>query len=261
MKKYDSGSAHVVIVALLTVALISAVSFIFWQNFVNKPTTESLSSKKDMTIPEKVVSVKTTKYCAENEKLCFDYPIDWSIEKTAVDTTVSDNILIKSPDKKVYLQLTTGIGPRGIVGPTPEGPVAILNSYPAPKIGILKIISKDNTENAYVSEVVISSLEQKFIGDGPEFTTTILGYKPSLVLHNNSRLSKPGTFQALGGNVTFQSLMPSRYPGMLDSASIQFSSKLGDSGQIFKTSNEAEEEFKKEVYQQAKSILLSARYD
>lgn len=261
MKKHDSGSAHVVIVALLTVALICAVGFIFWQNFVNKSATESLSLKEDMAISQKAISVKTTKYCAENEKLCFDYPTDWSIEKTAVDTTVTDNILIKSPDRKVYLQLTTGIGPRGIVGPTPEGPVKILNSYPASKIGILTTISKDNTENAYVSEVVISSLEQKFIGDGPEFTTTILGYQPSLVLHNNSKLSKPGTFQALGGNVIFQSLMPGRYPGKFDSASIQFSSSLGDSGQIFKTLKEAEEEFKKEVYQQAKSILLSARYD
>jgi hypothetical protein len=41
MQKSESGSAHVIIIAILSVALIGAVGILFWQNFINKPTEKA----------------------------------------------------------------------------------------------------------------------------------------------------------------------------------------------------------------------------
>jgi hypothetical protein len=39
-KSKQTGSAHIVIVIVLVLALLGALGFVFWQNFVNKPATQ-----------------------------------------------------------------------------------------------------------------------------------------------------------------------------------------------------------------------------
>lgn len=49
IKNSQSGSAHVIVVAVLVVALISTLGWIFWQNFLQKKTTDSVASTSSST--------------------------------------------------------------------------------------------------------------------------------------------------------------------------------------------------------------------
>ena len=54
--RYQSGSAHIIIIIILVVALLGALGFIFWQNFVNKQNTSNNASTSNTTntsAPEK----------------------------------------------------------------------------------------------------------------------------------------------------------------------------------------------------------------
>ena len=54
----QTGSAHIVIIIILVVALVGALGFVFWQNFLNKPsstrdtTNSATKSSLDMTFLE-----------------------------------------------------------------------------------------------------------------------------------------------------------------------------------------------------------------
>lgn len=65
----QAGSAHLVIIIVLAVALIGVLGFVFWQNFVNKPapktadttqTTQTTSSKNTVAVSEWGVKGTTT---------------------------------------------------------------------------------------------------------------------------------------------------------------------------------------------------------
>ena len=44
MQKSESGSAHVIIIAVLAVVLIGALGFIFWQNFIQAKPSDNVAS-------------------------------------------------------------------------------------------------------------------------------------------------------------------------------------------------------------------------
>jgi hypothetical protein len=56
------SSAHIVIIIVLVVALLGALGFVFWQNFVNKPATtsitESSAETKQVTSSDNMLVVK-----------------------------------------------------------------------------------------------------------------------------------------------------------------------------------------------------------
>ncbi len=179
---------------------------------------------------------------------------------------VADNLTISSPDKDIALHLSTGNGPMGIVGPTAYGPVTVVNVYPALKIGKLDARNSEgnllkSTDEAYVSEVVTSEVEAEFVGNGPDIISTVLGYHPVIVLHNSVQLSTKNTFQGVSGGLSLLGYMPGRYLGKFDVASITFGSSPTEvEAKPYATVKEANAQFKKASFQQAKAILLSAHY-
>ncbi|MDB5176854.1 MAG: hypothetical protein JWN75_522 [Candidatus Saccharibacteria bacterium] len=138
----QSGSAHVIVIIVLAAALIGAIGFLFWQNIINKsPVAATVSQYADCvksegsvlqeTYPETCVTkagqrfvnpdqkanaVTPKKYCTPIEKLCFDYPNDWSVasEKVNADTDgVAERFVISDQTGKSWLRLETGMGGLG----------------------------------------------------------------------------------------------------------------------------------------------------
>lgn len=58
--KSQSGSAHLIIIIILVVALLGALGFVFWQNFVNKTDVVSGNTSSNKTITIKEWGVKGT---------------------------------------------------------------------------------------------------------------------------------------------------------------------------------------------------------
>lgn len=116
MKKSETGSAHVVIIAGLIIALIGALGFIFYQNIINKPkmadTNTGTTSPRPSSSPE--VAMKTL--CTPKEKICFDYPSNWSAKLTELDAdthSVAERVIISDDSGKQWLKLQTGMSGLG----------------------------------------------------------------------------------------------------------------------------------------------------
>lgn len=80
----QKGSAHIVIIIILVVALLGTLGFVFWQNFMQKdtetkPTTQS-STQKDTP---KQITYKT--YQTNKYPISFKYPDSWTIKNEKAD--------------------------------------------------------------------------------------------------------------------------------------------------------------------------------
>jgi hypothetical protein len=138
----QSGSAHVVIVVVLVVALLGALGFIFYQNFIaKKDASDSVATQPD-SVTQATSEVTTTtavskkEYCTAIEKLCFNYPEDWSVSATqeigTLDPTTPtmDQVQIKNKAGETYLYMTTGIsGIGGTCDPSENVDVTILETH------------------------------------------------------------------------------------------------------------------------------------
>ncbi len=269
----QSGSIHAIIIGLLTVALLGSIGFIFWQNFVATDQEQSsvkidstLKNSDSKTNDEADETVKIT-YCAKFEKVCFDYPEGWSLKqmnKKDPTSTFADGFTVTSPDKLVVLLFLSGLGATSLCcGQTPEGPVSVVDVNPAPKIGAMdKQNLGDHTDSAYVSEVITSKVEAEYAKNSLDIISTkILGYYPEVVLHNSTQLSMKNTFQSTGGIIGLMDRMPGKYIGEFEEASVVFGSSTYYADlEPYVTAEEAKAQFKTESFQQAKEILLSARY-
>lgn len=109
-RNLEKGSALVVVTACLVIALLFALGWIFWQNFVHKDETKTTA---DTSVVDKQTTVpKTTEKCLTHEKLCFDYPENWSVAASEVqpsaDYPKSDKALIKNASGATVLTVETG---------------------------------------------------------------------------------------------------------------------------------------------------------
>ena len=98
--KSQLGSVHLVVVIVLVIALISALGYIFWQNFMQPKTDNSdkvttkiiddTSSKKVVTDPTENWETYTNN---DSVFVSFKYPSDWLNQDWA-----TNGVLFESPD-------------------------------------------------------------------------------------------------------------------------------------------------------------------
>lgn len=103
--KQQKGSAHVVIVSILVVALIGALGFTFWQNFINKDdgekTVEAASSVKEenMTTEEAAKPAYEGVYTTGGN-FQVKIPNGWTVEAGAYDGYVGSQLaLLAGPNQ------------------------------------------------------------------------------------------------------------------------------------------------------------------
>lgn len=83
----QKGSAHVIIIVVLIVALVGTLGFIFWQNFIDKKPSVSSDGNKSQTSVD--ISDKTDpdleSQLYEDQTLSFKYPQDWTVTDEVKD--------------------------------------------------------------------------------------------------------------------------------------------------------------------------------
>lgn len=134
MEKNESGSIHAIVIGVLTVALVGALGFIFWQNILSKNND---SSKGDSTLAtassDTKKSLNPKQYCTPVEKFCFDYPGNWTVSLTQSNPKqdgVGEAVTVSDESGKKWLQLTTGMGGvGGACGSTKGSFTKILKTY------------------------------------------------------------------------------------------------------------------------------------
>lgn len=166
---FQKGSALlIVIIVVVVLAVVGGLGFLFWKNFMaSKDTsnTKIISSFEECksapgsflleTYPEQC---KTTdgqtftgpsdqvvdplnSYCAEGEKLCFDYPDNWNVTKEDQsayewpDGYTGDMLDITDSTSGLVLHLRSGIG--GVGGACDDEsktPVYVLDSTEIPQL-------------------------------------------------------------------------------------------------------------------------------
>lgn len=88
--KKQNGSAHVVIIIILVVALICALGFVFWQNFIKSDSTKEITNSGSETSKDQVgQTVEMLSYSNETIGVKFDYPKNWV--KVECDSTYVEN--------------------------------------------------------------------------------------------------------------------------------------------------------------------------
>ena len=268
------GSIHAIIIGLLTLGFIGTVGFIFWQNFMVadgsqnvKQTSITKDTKKETTVAKKT-------YCATFEKVCFDYPQDWTIEQVGEPSgDVKDAFTITDPDNVIVLAFQSGIGAHDgfCCGPTPEGPATVLSAVKVPDFGEVAhgVSNKDPTDNVYVSEVVTTSVKGEYPDPSqPIVNSVIKGYVPQIVLHNASDLSTPQTVTRTMGSILMDSHISGKYAQAYDDDKTDHGSFLfgtvtfgiESDPKVYDSFDKAKAQLKSPSFQQAKEILLSARY-
>ena len=151
MKNAQSGSVHAIIIGFLTVALVAAVGVLFWQNVVSKKTDDGTAQAADAT-KSTVAAKKTKEYCAPQDKLCFDYPADWSVKTTTLNAVAdgyAERVVVTDHEGKDWLKLDTGIGGvGGACGDTEGSYTKVLKTYTTKISGsyLVSDASKDYVE-------------------------------------------------------------------------------------------------------------------
>lgn len=122
----QSGSAHLALVIILIIALVGALGFIFYQNFVvsktSKPTPAVVDKKTDESIKTEAASdIALTEVASDQSastNLALKYPKSWKMTHESVslekNTIVSEIYNIFSPDSKIDIEfIVSNVGGGG----------------------------------------------------------------------------------------------------------------------------------------------------
>ncbi len=120
MNRSNQGSAHVVIIIILVVALLSTLGFVFWQN-LNKPKTDQTTTQSSSSTHQ----TDTTKLMDGGVAGSFPTPLTWKFPETwslnytgngpeSLDDTSVQTLTLTSPSEKYTVTYSVGInGGRG----------------------------------------------------------------------------------------------------------------------------------------------------
>jgi hypothetical protein len=95
----QQGSAHVIVVGVLVVALLGALGFIFWQNFLQDDQDEDQAKTTVAKTDDRNAPVATENVnIYENDSYSFNYPVEnWNVSEVEAQT---DAMLKVTPQVK-----------------------------------------------------------------------------------------------------------------------------------------------------------------
>lgn len=105
----QKGSVHVVIITVLVAALIFALGWIFWQNFILKePKT---SNNKPVIIKQHDTTNKTETFTDKTSGVSFEYPSNWSVATMNMSGSVMVTVKDSAAKPVAYLETNlSGLG-------------------------------------------------------------------------------------------------------------------------------------------------------
>lgn len=83
----QSGSAHVIIIVILVIALLGTLGFVFWKNYINKDGTKKVETETSVKKEEAPKPVTYKTYQTDTHPVSFKYPDTWNLENAKADDT------------------------------------------------------------------------------------------------------------------------------------------------------------------------------
>lgn len=131
-KRYQRGSATSIVIIVLVVALLCALGVVLYQRYTSSKQSSTVLNTSQKTNQHKTDVSKS--YCAQQEKLCFNYPKNWTVtakESDPINGGVADTVKVSDVTGRVWLTMTTGMGGiGGTCGTNPNSRADILKSQP-----------------------------------------------------------------------------------------------------------------------------------
>jgi len=123
----QAGAIHVIIIGVVVVALIGALGFVFWQNFIRKDNAKKQeSTAQTQAKPAEDNSIKpeqlTQTYTIPKENLSFNYPKTWELNTiyTNKDSNVGENRVLLTSSNNFALEIgVPSYGPNWEFGERP----------------------------------------------------------------------------------------------------------------------------------------------
>lgn len=226
-KNNQSGSAHAVIIISLVLVLITALGWIFWQNFIYKVPVDVTNVTTNENQANATKTYKSSEY-----GLSLDYLADWSVteKKYAQGELSSLDVQIKDDKDQEVAKLTTNLSGLGGAGPPHEYHVLHVNKIDIPTktqsyVVFIASGAKESDSSSYSVSYGISS----------DFTK---------IMHNQV---------AQGGLLYLTTEFKDKTIG-----STWFTGKTPEDKQ-FKNLKEVEEYYLSDEYQEIQSMLLSLK--
>lgn len=238
MKKTQSGSAHIVIIIVLVIALLGTLGFVFWQNFLNKKDSVATSDTSTVT-KEEVSSDGLKTFTNEKYKLSFKYPSDWSVEVKSDEggdlPYYSLDINDTNGEKVAYFSAASG-GVGGTCDPDQAIDISVLNTKK------LDIVTDEPTHLTYmISPTDVGSAE--YIGR--------LGLTPYYTAVGTKQVC-PNTVYMIAN---IKSLGGTPFYNLL------FSNGSGFSGKTFSSKQEATDYVNTDEYKKLYAMIISLDYE
>ncbi len=263
-KNFQAGSAHAIVVIVLVVALLGALGFVFWQNFIVK---NDKVNNENAAIIQKDTKDKTNaskEYCHETAKLCFAYPSSWKLKESTETreapisegsaefkayTVKSASVSSSSGEVTVYLDM--GMGQLGGACNEAEYKEDSLEIVSVKKLAIETDIYEGLEEYLTKQLYVVKTV------------TAIDGeYTPATYVTNKKTLQNPGIIGYC--NSMFSSVFTQKYNpipgyGQMQLSTIALNTTRGEI-QNFSSRTAAINKLNSSDFQQAYEIISSAHY-
>ena len=98
------GSAHIVIISILVVALLGLIGFVFWQNFIQNKDTATTNQSTTTATPAPT-TYKT--FTSANSSLTFQYPDNWATSEVTAPEGIVEVVTVKDSRGKTVAALQT----------------------------------------------------------------------------------------------------------------------------------------------------------
>lgn len=174
--RYDQhGSAHVIIIVGLVVALVAALGVVFYQNFIVKQSTTQTNTVSNTTTSDEVKNTVASKeYCATYEQLCFTMPDTWKVVDLGQPEGATlpyklDRLEIRTDTDKKVLHLYTGI--EGIGGSCPDEDKTTLSTVAVYTTKLTGYADEWSDNTAYAVKAISKGMNGKYSA-GMYLTTT-----------------------------------------------------------------------------------------
>ena len=232
-KQSQSGSAHLVIIIVLVVALLGALGYVYWLNFMQPKTSDTESSTTTSTTTVSDITYK--KYTTTGKYVVsFNYPSTWTTVNTNnSDTPYYDRVEeIKNAEGKKVAEF--GVVSAWGVGGTCDN--NSLTSYNVVESSLTKLVG---VEDVYFSSMIITN---------PDGTYGI-------------RYGLNDMYKKLGPGATCVIAMSYAAAGSLADMGVIFADSLGTHVEIkFNNYSDAVTYLNSDEYKEIKKMILSTRY-
>lgn len=283
---HDTHKGNALLITIIIVAavvIVGGLGFVFWRQLTQAPSASGVISSFDEckkqsgsrvleTYPEQcvtqdgqtftgplssdVVGTELLTYCASGEKLCFDYPKDWTVEQLdPVSAEVGfqgDRFVVYDPTDSMKLWFTSGIG--GIGGTCdPDGTTTtVLQGTPISQLSGFKTEYEKSVDQPSVARVITRENDM---------------FRANLYVSNDESFINKGQITEVSG-VCFSQILSGRHARMSSEYDGYGSFTFNNGGtfsdfnsySLYDTLKDATAAFDTKLFVEGANILASLRY-